>query len=269
MMTVFLAILRVIGIVLLWILGILLVLILLVLFVPVRYKADGAVKTKPETEYHLNASFSFLLHLVRGSAAVPEDPVFRLKVLWFTVFRYDLSGKGKDEAEQEEEHGQEATETEAVSGENEARRVDKKHSFNPSAVYDKLKAVWKKAERFYTLLDSETFYRAKTKIFANLPKILRAVLPKEWEAEGSICPGDPAAAGMLEGVFGMLLPVTGDHLGIAADFEGEERYANLSFRAAGKVRIIRLMPPVLSIVLDRNVRHCYKTFRKITGDQKK
>lgn len=59
-MSVFLLILKIIGITLLSVIGLLLLLILLVLFVPVRYKAEGSYRNSPD----VNAGISWLLHIV-------------------------------------------------------------------------------------------------------------------------------------------------------------------------------------------------------------
>ncbi|WP_026497524.1 DUF2953 domain-containing protein [Butyrivibrio sp. WCD2001] len=93
-MSLFLTILKIIGIVLLIILGVLLLLLLLVLFVPVRYKLDASVKeTDLQTEkdklkenVSADVRFSWLLHLVRGGISYPDDLEFKVKVLCFTVF---------------------------------------------------------------------------------------------------------------------------------------------------------------------------------------
>ena len=62
MISVILAILKIIGIVLLCLLGLLLLIILAVLLVPIRYQAAGSAAEK---EIHARAGISWLLHLIQ------------------------------------------------------------------------------------------------------------------------------------------------------------------------------------------------------------
>lgn len=90
--SIILSILKIIGITLLCILGIVLFIICIVLFVPIRYKVTADANMNEENkEYHLNASVSWLLHLVYGNYNYPQGEGFVLKVGPFTV----MGGKKK------------------------------------------------------------------------------------------------------------------------------------------------------------------------------
>ncbi|WP_026494613.1 hypothetical protein [Butyrivibrio sp. WCD3002] len=133
-MSLFLTILKIIGIVLLVILALLLIVLLLVLFVPIRYYVNADIEeTNLETEVeklkeriHAKAGFSFLLHLVRGYIEYPEDMEFTVKVLFFKVFpkknKEDSTGKNnsKQELPYEMEEGFEDKESEGSDSEQEA-----------------------------------------------------------------------------------------------------------------------------------------------------
>lgn len=101
-MGILLTILKIFGIILLSVLALVLLLIILILFVPIRYKADAVLKESDPTDgtsnmlenLHAKASFSWLLHLVRGGISYPESKEFKIKVLCFTVFS---PKKNKDE----------------------------------------------------------------------------------------------------------------------------------------------------------------------------
>lgn len=94
--SIILGILKIIGITLLCILGLILLGVLVVLFVPIRYivTADGNVNENKK-EYHMKASVSWLLWLVRGKYEYPSEDGFILKVGPFTVY----GGKEKTERE--------------------------------------------------------------------------------------------------------------------------------------------------------------------------
>ena len=113
----FLSILKIIGIALLVILLVLLALLLIILFVPLRYRAKAVIGridldklselsdegSGDDTDHGLEeaasndpksyvldkidckASFSWLLHLVRGGIGYPENTSFWLKVLFFKI----------------------------------------------------------------------------------------------------------------------------------------------------------------------------------------
>ncbi|MCI2048449.1 MAG: hypothetical protein LKJ76_01875 [Lachnospiraceae bacterium] len=109
MIAVLLTILKTVGIVLLWILAVAAALLLLVLFVPVRYAAAGKeTDNTPRENFDIQAlkdhasgsfAFSWLLHLVRGGISWPDDPHFRVKVLFFQVFCSNGEKTGKKQPE--------------------------------------------------------------------------------------------------------------------------------------------------------------------------
>ena len=114
----FLSILKIIGIALLVILLVILALLLIILFVPLKYRAKAVIGridldklselsdegSGDDTDHGLEeaasndpksyvldkidckASFSWLLHLVRGGIGYPENTSFWLKVLFFKIF---------------------------------------------------------------------------------------------------------------------------------------------------------------------------------------
>ena len=86
-----------IGKIILILLAVILVLLCCILFVPIRY--GGSVK-KDEQTLTAGAHGSWLLHLLRFSYAYPEPGVFRLKLLWFTLFSTgEEETQEKDKAE--------------------------------------------------------------------------------------------------------------------------------------------------------------------------
>jgi hypothetical protein len=109
LLTGFLYVLKIIGIVLLAILGIALLLILLVLFVPIFYKVDAVV---PESGFdafsdikksgvNASARFSWLLFVLRGGIEFPEDCEFYLKVFGIKIL--PKKKKKEDETEDQKE----------------------------------------------------------------------------------------------------------------------------------------------------------------------
>ncbi len=109
-MSLFLTILKIIGIVILVVLLVVLTILLLVLFVPVRYRVDGRIEeTDLSSEYelikekiYLKAGFTFLLHLVRGGIDYPDTPGFTVKILWFQIYPSKIRNDFSDSVEIDE-----------------------------------------------------------------------------------------------------------------------------------------------------------------------
>ena len=97
MLGIFLGILKIIGIVILVILLTILVLLMIVLFVPIRYKVNATLdridfdsdnldfENDVKDKIKFNATFSWLLHLVRGGIGYPKNTTFFLRVLFFGI----------------------------------------------------------------------------------------------------------------------------------------------------------------------------------------
>lgn len=81
-MSIFLTILKIIGILLLVILGLVLFVVLTVLFVPIRYRADG--------DYHetitADANVSWLFHLFSAKLSYAENLNFEIKIAGIRIF---------------------------------------------------------------------------------------------------------------------------------------------------------------------------------------
>ncbi len=102
----FLAVLKIIGIVLICILAFLLVLILLVLFVPIFYRADYVVPGMDLDEgfdvekVNASARFSWLLFVIRGGIEFPVDKTFTLRVFGIKILPKNKKA-GEEEAKED------------------------------------------------------------------------------------------------------------------------------------------------------------------------
>lgn len=93
MVEILLLILKILGISILVILGLLLAIILIVLICPFTYKVWGSIH---DEEKVVHARFSYLFGLLRGSFDYPEKGVFRVKLLFFTIFKLPDDNKKTD-----------------------------------------------------------------------------------------------------------------------------------------------------------------------------
>ncbi len=109
-MTTFLAVMKIIGIVLLIIVAVLLFDLFLILFWPVRYYVEGRVdETDLETETEklkerifVKAGFSWFFNLIRGYISYPDEMAYTVKVLCFKIFPGKEKKKKESESENEE-----------------------------------------------------------------------------------------------------------------------------------------------------------------------
>ncbi len=84
MITILLAILKIIGMILLVILGLVLLILCLALFAPVKYRAKGA---KHPEEMYVSAFLSYLSPLVRVRVSYPAEQILSVKILWFDLLK--------------------------------------------------------------------------------------------------------------------------------------------------------------------------------------
>ncbi len=86
MITVFLSILKIIGIVLLCILLFVLAAALLILFVPIRYQLKGYRRKEDDAPVRASVKVTWLLHIVNASFRYPEEAYIKIRIFCFTVF---------------------------------------------------------------------------------------------------------------------------------------------------------------------------------------
>ncbi len=109
----FLAVLKIIGIVLLCILAFVLFIVLLVLFVPIRYRADVLLpRTDLDEGFDINkisasAAFSWLWFVIRGGIEFPKNKVFTLKVFGIKILprKAKASSEETDSKTEDKEDG--------------------------------------------------------------------------------------------------------------------------------------------------------------------
>jgi len=101
-MSIVLLVLKIIGITLLAILGLGILIVLLVLFVPVRYMLD--VNKNADDDFCINLKIHWLLHFVRIFINYYSELSYRVKVLFFTIYKSDnlITEKEKKRAEKKE-----------------------------------------------------------------------------------------------------------------------------------------------------------------------
>ncbi len=128
-MTIFLTILKVIGIVLLAVLGIILALVLMILFVPVRYRVTANL----QEEKRAKARISWLLHLVNVVLDYRENQVVAyLRILFFkkALWRYPQ----EEEPDSDEEEGRRDKKNSGAKEEQKAEKISEAEEETPDTL---------------------------------------------------------------------------------------------------------------------------------------
>lgn len=150
-MSIFLLILKIIGITLLCIIGILLLLILLILFVPLKYKI--AADKYNDKEFTLNIKVTWLLHIINLLIRYTDDLYYVLKLFVFPLKKSEnLTKKKKNK---EEKNKKEIPENEEGKDDINFLKTDEKIK-NPEYNQDKSEMDFNDTDK-----DSDTFEKEK------------------------------------------------------------------------------------------------------------
>lgn len=250
--------LAIIGIVLLCIIAFLLVVLLAVLFAPIRYricveKEDGWKKEN----IHIRADISWLAGIVRVKARFFEPQIFKVQVLFFTVFDRFKEKKEKRQAKkapkrqktdpktekstvnenpkvqnstaekvppEEKAPAQDAEEktagTEETGKSPSLRERLEKIRYTIASIYDKIKAAKDTAGYYKELLQSEEFKSCLEFVTGQTGKLFRHILPNRIKGYLLFGTGQPDQTGYILGMISIIRGIRGyDKFNVEADFE--------------------------------------------------
>lgn len=251
-------VLAIIGIVLLCIIAFLLVVLLAVLFAPIRYrlcveKEDGWKKEN----IHIRADISWLAGIVRVKARFFEPQIFKVQVLFFTVFDRFKEKKEKRQSKktlkrqktdqktekstvnekpkvqnstaekvppEEKAPAQDAEEETAGTEDNgkspSLRERLEKIRYTISSIYDKIKAAKDTAGYYKELLQSEEFKSCLEFVTGQTGKLFRHILPNRIKGYLLFGTGQPDQTGYILGMISIIRGIRGyDKFNVEADFE--------------------------------------------------
>ena len=251
-------VLAIIGIVLLCIIAFLLVVLLAVLFAPIRYrlcveKEDGWKKEN----IHIRADISWLAGIVRVKARFFEPQIFKVQVLFFTVFDRFKEKKEKRQSKktlkrqktdqktekstvnekpkvqnstaekvppEEKAPAQDAEEETAGTEDNgkspSLRERLEKIRYTICSIYDKIKAAKDTAGYYKELLQSEEFKSCLEFVTGQTGKLFRHILPNRIKGYLLFGTGQPDQTGYILGMISIIRGIRGyDKFNVEADFE--------------------------------------------------
>lgn len=290
-LSVFLMVLKIIGLVLAGIIGLVLFVLLIVLFVPVKYSASG--NYAPD-DIRLSAKASWLFHALSFSYVYGKDSKPVIKVLGIELKKKEKVKKSKsrkkkkdkleglfenddvhendsDEIAEETKETQETEELQNTKAPNEhdlnkdvteseplengsAKSTDKKKSSKKNSLYGKIK-------RYIEIIRSATFEKAFEKAKDRIFKLLKHILPRKWKINLDVSFEDPATTGTVLGISSMLYPITKGNLQVYSDFSNPHFLADGFLK--GHITVCKVLWLAGSVYFDRRIKKIIKLFREV------
>lgn len=292
MISIFLTILKIIGIVLLSLLLLLVTVLLLILFVPVRYRVSGFRKQGDEVPVNVALKVTWLLHIVNVAFRYPEEAFIKVRLFCFTIFSTDKEQTGKKKKEQkdlsEEAIDKEEKPKTVTAGEEtdhlEEELKEKEEAFEKEddpkisnfikklfsilknikyticQIYGKIKHIIKNIRYYIRILKSDTFKRAWSFCSREVFILLKSILPRKFSADFVVGTGDPASTAQILSIQGILYPLVGEHINITPDFEHSIVEGN--FFVKGKITVWRILLTAVRVYFNRDLRRVIRLFKK-------
>ncbi|MBO5111916.1 MAG: DUF2953 domain-containing protein [Lachnospiraceae bacterium] len=292
MISIFLTILKITGIVLLSLLLLLVTVLLLILFVPVRYRVSGFRKQGDEVPVNVALKVTWFLHIVNVAFRYPEEAFIKVRLFCFTIFSTDKEQTGKKKKEQkdlsEEAIDKEEKPKTVTAGEEtdhlEEELKEKEEAFEKEddpkissfikklfsilknikyticQIYGKIKHIIKNIRYYIRILKSDTFKRAWSFCSREVFILLKSILPRKFSADFVVGTGDPASTAQILSIQGILYPLVGEHINITPDFEHSIVEGN--FFVKGKITVWRILLTAVRVYFNRDLRRVIRLFKK-------
>lgn len=299
MLTVILSILKVVFITLLVLLGIFVLCILIALFCPIFYMAEGH-KNAESLALHLKGNWFFGILKVHYDYPEPGNFIVKLlwftlydsskppkekrkadktsrkseknqyhpainTTLLASIEEEEATKRAATDAEKPPAEGTSPTqETTSVAATEdttaEAAGPMEKILCSFRKIYDKIKHIRNEINFYKRLYETSEAQELIPRILSKAKRILRAIIPKELEANILLGTGQPDTTGYATAVYGMLSPFVGTSVHFTPDFEN--KIAEGYFKAKGHITVFILLKNVLSVLLDRNFRIIHRRIKK-------
>lgn len=292
-MSVFLLILKIIGILLLSLLGLALLIILLVLFCPISYCAKGASQ-KSRTD--IRAKAGWLAGLLAVCVNITGENIKSyIRICGIRISFSKKRNKSKDFGNTGEgettidgrssleskplaaqELQPQKAETETVSD----IPTDNDIGISSHSVFSKIKDAWATAKnvvrslkdmfthmketcgKISSLWENESCKEAIQLIFRQLFSLLGNLKPKKFRLKLSFSTGSPDTTGQLLGMLSLFPMAYQNRWEIIPDFVAEEAYGDAVFDISGRIFGFQILRTVLGIILDKNCRKLYNKLKR-------
>lgn len=276
-MSVFLLILKILGIILLSLLGLILFLVFLILFCPFGYRAKGTLH-REDHDVHGRVFWLFgLLALCVDSAVDSTDICFRICGIRKGFSRKDDNSRDFEDTSEESDSGiaDRPLEAQEVKKETERKIPDPDPDVSSQEHFLKLRRLGRRirdtfrsvkslfshlretCQKITSLWENDSCREGIKTIVRKLFALLGELKPCKLKLALSFSTGSPDTTGELLGVLSMFPIGYRNCWQITPDFAAEEAYADGTFDIGGRLFGFQILRTAIGIVLDKNCRKLY------------
>lgn len=288
-MSIFLSILKVIGIILGILLAVLLALVLLVLFLPVCYRIDGDFQEKSE----MSGYFSWLFFIRVKFLAEGKKISVWLSILGFKKVLYPAEEKTVRKPKKEPEDtgilpvdddstsiqtaelpsytatDEPDTATDQSFTDSDFSKKKSLPKFHPwhmiKTWIGKMKNfIFSLKENFSNIkkeVSDETNKNAVRHIWKELKTLLHHIGPRRGKAQLSYSTGDPATTGELTGLLSLVPLFYKKGIHVIPDFTSDRFYIRGYFRVNGHIQVFHLLGIFFRVYRDKDLRKLMQKFK--------
>ncbi|HKM34965.1 MAG TPA: hypothetical protein VJY54_09520 [Lachnospiraceae bacterium] len=285
MLHIILHILAIIGIIILCILGLFILLLLLVLLCPLRYRISGS---KQVNEIHFNFKISYLFHIITARFSYPDPGCMEIRVFGIPlkskenkvsdkqrtsnimndekdniehdkIVDYEIENKSiqKDipksvyEEHMEDDSRDDSRDTLLRHPIQWIRHKFEKIYYTIKRLYDKIKHIIQNITYYKDILTEPANQALYRRLKDRILVILKKIMPKHFDAEIVVGTGSPDTTGYLCGLYGILLPVLGNHVNMTADFD--QPICNGCVNARGHITFMTILIQAAKVYFDKQL----------------
>lgn len=282
-MTLFLSIIKTIGLVLLGLLIFVLFLLMLVLFVPVRYKVLSRKEPGEDFAVLVRADVTFLLHIINFRYEYPksDDENLRGRVFFFKVYptksKYGAKDLDKSSNEDSKENCKPAKEENCMPSP-EADITDEKEKASVKgfilkaadilknlkekiiAFGNKIKEIFENIEYYLNIINSPTFQRGFELCKTELAKLIKIIKPRKIKGEVFLGDDDPATCGMYYGAYSLFYSLLGRDFVFYPVYGEKVFYGNIILK--GRITLFGIIVIAANLYFDKDIKKLIKQFKK-------
>ena len=249
-MTIFLSILKVIGIILLIILALIVLLLLLILFYPIGYKTQGNYK---DGDMHVTAKAGWIFHIIRALFTLDNKDIdYSVKILFFKVY------PPKDKAEDSGVLGERKP---PVSDDEEEPSSFSKIKCKISELYDKINRIYKKIKHIMFMAKDERDQEAVRELCRRVFGLIKRILPRKKSIYLKLGMDDPSQTGEIAGLIYSLSPIYRGDLRFVPVFDEKVIEGDLFFK--GHIQLIFVLIAAARIYFNKDIRRLYRQIQKV------
>ena len=298
-MTIFLLVLKILGITILSIIALVLLILALVLFVPVRYKLNGSYENEPDAQ----AKITWLLHLISLKVAYTKEGLTKtLRILGIPIKKREKKPKKpkkpkkekpQNRLPQEEELTLEGFEEEKPVQTEEVPEQEAQKQYNGSSAQeeeergffsklkefiqkicdwvmhfsDKIRRIGQKirsaaqnAEYYLDLLTDPKNQEILLYALSQVCKILKSISPKKWEINARFGFEEPDVTGKILAITSILYPFIGGH--VYLDPVYDEKIIQASGYAKGRIFLITVLIVAWKLYFNKDLKKVIRKLKK-------